>query len=144
MGMDRQRGKQELGSATELEMKTIESIAYKATHKLYPSLSASIMMKADATHPEIVMGREAQCRQLDETVAVIAEAIREAQQESEDVMLFLASAAIDMMTLHSPSTEETMRDAIDKWKRWKLKTGRKQSGQNDHNPAAGSTLKDNE
>jgi hypothetical protein len=35
-----------------------------------------------------------------------------------------------MMTLHSPATEETMRNAIDRWKRWKLKTGRKQSGQN--------------
>lgn len=111
-------------------MKTIQEIAYKATHKLYPSLSASIILKANATHPEIVMGRNAQCRQLDEMVAVIAEAIREGQQEAEDVMLFLASAAIDMMTLHSQATEETMRDAIDRWKRWKTKTGRKQSGQN--------------
>ena len=111
-------------------MKTIQEIAYNAANRLYPSLSASIILKANATHPEIIMGREAQCRQLDETVAVIAEAIREGQQEAEDVMLFLASAAIDMMTLHSPATEETMRDAIDRWKRWKTKTGRKQSGQN--------------
>lgn len=45
---------------------------------------------------------------------------------AEEIAFDLASAAIDMMTLHSPHTEQMMRDALERWKLWQLK--QKQAG----------------
>lgn len=39
---------------------------------------------------------------------------------AEEIAFDLASAAIDMMALHSPHTEQMMREAIERWKAWQL------------------------
>lgn len=39
---------------------------------------------------------------------------------AEEIAFDLASAAIDMMALHSPHTEEMMRGAIARWKEWQI------------------------
>ena len=39
---------------------------------------------------------------------------------AEEIAFDLASAAIDMMALHSPHTEEMMRGAIGRWKEWQI------------------------
>lgn len=39
---------------------------------------------------------------------------------AEEIAFDLASAAIDMMALHSPHTEEMMREAIQRWTVWRI------------------------
>jgi hypothetical protein len=41
---------------------------------------------------------------------------------AEEIAFDLASAAIDMMTLHSPHTEQMMRDALERWKLWQIRS----------------------
>lgn len=111
-------------------MKTIEQIAREAAAKIEPSHAASVALKATATHPEIIAGREAQERHHGKLVEILADAIRKGKEEEAAMSLALASAAIDMMTLHSPHTEEMMRHAIQRWKTWQLHQRPKHSRQN--------------